>query len=121
MSVLRLVGSQGSGAIDCFFCIFLDPAGSFKVVALGLVGRTLLAEDAVVRDAVDKRVDGSLKKVYSGAPLALRAGIYGTYVAQSPIADLTSLGRALDESTDCAGLLELIERHLEFSLIFLLM
>ncbi|KAJ1209368.1 hypothetical protein NDU88_004746 [Pleurodeles waltl] len=47
-----------------------------------LVRRTSLAEDTIAKDAVDKKVDGSLKKVYSGAHLAVRAGIYGTVVSQ---------------------------------------
>ncbi|KAJ1199267.1 hypothetical protein NDU88_003105 [Pleurodeles waltl] len=46
-----------------------------------LVGRTSLAEDAVIRDSVDKKVDVSLRKYYAGTHLALQAGIYGTYVA----------------------------------------
>ncbi|KAJ1099206.1 hypothetical protein NDU88_004310 [Pleurodeles waltl] len=46
-----------------------------------LVGRTSPAEDAIVRDYVDKKVDVALKKVYLGAHLALRAASYGTYVA----------------------------------------
>lgn len=52
---------------------------------VSLVGRTSLAEDAVVRNPMDKKVDASLRKVYSGSHLALRAGIYGTSVAQSLI------------------------------------
>ncbi|KAJ1170769.1 hypothetical protein NDU88_002641 [Pleurodeles waltl] len=74
-----------------------------------LVGRTSLA-----KEAVDKRVDGSLKKVYSVAHMALRAGIYGIYVAQSLISHLKSLCCALDESSDCTCLLELIQKQEEF-------
>ncbi|KAJ1080837.1 hypothetical protein NDU88_001026 [Pleurodeles waltl] len=43
-----------------------------------LVGCTSLAEDAVIQDSVDKKVDVSLRKAYAGTHLALRAGIYGT-------------------------------------------
>ncbi|KAJ1154824.1 hypothetical protein NDU88_007567 [Pleurodeles waltl] len=43
-----------------------------------------------------------------------RAGIYGTYAAQSLISDLKSLAHALDESSDYTGLLAVIERQLEF-------
>ncbi|KAJ1207584.1 hypothetical protein NDU88_002975 [Pleurodeles waltl] len=68
-----------------------------------LVGCTSLAEDAVLKDPIDKKVYGSLKKVYSGAHLTLPAGIYGTYVAQSLI-------------YDCSSILELIERQVEFLL-----
>ncbi|KAJ1186882.1 hypothetical protein NDU88_003662 [Pleurodeles waltl] len=79
-----------------------------------LVGNTSLAEDAVLMDPVDKKVDGSLSKVYSGVHLALQAGIYGTDVAQSLISILNSLCRALDKSSHYPGILELIERHVEF-------
>ncbi|KAJ1190974.1 hypothetical protein NDU88_000291 [Pleurodeles waltl] len=47
-----------------------------------LVGCTSLAKDTVLKDPVDKKVNGSRKKVFSGDYLALRAGIYGIYVAQ---------------------------------------
>ncbi|KAJ1218433.1 hypothetical protein NDU88_006013 [Pleurodeles waltl] len=79
-----------------------------------LVGRTSLAEDAVIRDSVDKKVDVSLKKAYAGAHLALRAGIYGTHVAQSLLSDLKALNSALDGSPDCSGLMSLIECQVEF-------
>ncbi|KAJ1141180.1 hypothetical protein NDU88_007515 [Pleurodeles waltl] len=75
--------------------------------------RTSLAEDAVIRDAVDKNVDVSLKKAYSGTHLALRARIYGTYFAQSLLSDLKALNSALDWSSDCLGLESLIERQVE--------
>ena len=52
-----------------------------------LVGRTSLTEDSVIRDQVDKKADSSLKKVYAGMHLALRAGIYNTYVTQSLLTD----------------------------------
>ncbi|KAJ1160858.1 hypothetical protein NDU88_001350 [Pleurodeles waltl] len=42
-----------------------------------LFGRTSVAEDAVIQDAVDKKVDVSLKKAYSGTHLALRAEFMG--------------------------------------------
>ncbi|KAJ1149160.1 hypothetical protein NDU88_001977 [Pleurodeles waltl] len=76
-----------------------------------LVGRTSLAEDAVIRDSVDKKVDVSLKKSYAGTHLALQAGIYGTYVAQSLLSDLKALNNALDGSSDCSELMTLIERQ----------
>lgn len=79
-----------------------------------LVGRTSLAEDAVLKDPVDKKVDSSLKKVYSGSHLALRAGIYGTYVSQSLLSDIKSLYQSMDDATDCSSLLEHIERQVEF-------
>ncbi|KAJ1180414.1 hypothetical protein NDU88_005635 [Pleurodeles waltl] len=79
-----------------------------------LVSRMSLAEDAVIRDSVDKKVDVSLKKAYAGTHLALRAGIYGTYVAQSLLADLKDLNSALDGSSDCSGLMSLIERQVQF-------
>ncbi|KAJ1110269.1 hypothetical protein NDU88_007624 [Pleurodeles waltl] len=66
--------------------------------------------DAVIWDSVDKKVDASLKKSYAGNHFALRAGIYGTYVAQSLLSDLKSL----DGSSDCSGLMSLIERQVEF-------
>ncbi|KAJ1092136.1 hypothetical protein NDU88_005248 [Pleurodeles waltl] len=80
------------------------------------VGCTSLDEDAVIRDDVDKKLDGSLKKAYSGTRLALRAGIYGTYVAQSLLSDLKALNRALDGSSACSGLMCLIEHQVEFLL-----
>ncbi|KAJ1137458.1 hypothetical protein NDU88_003856 [Pleurodeles waltl] len=79
-----------------------------------LVGWTSLDKDVVVRDLVGKKVDGSLKKAYFGNHLMLRAGIDGTYVAQSLLSDLKSLGRALDKSSDCTGLLAFIDRQVEF-------
>ncbi|KAJ1126540.1 hypothetical protein NDU88_004947 [Pleurodeles waltl] len=79
-----------------------------------LVGHTFLAEDAIIRDSVDKKVDVARKKLYLGAHLALQAGIYGTYVVQSLIPDMKSLYRALDESSDCPGVLEHIEHQVEF-------
>ncbi|KAJ1148663.1 hypothetical protein NDU88_001491 [Pleurodeles waltl] len=81
-----------------------------------LVGHMSLAEDAVIQDVVDKKVDVSLKKAYSGTHLALRAGIYRTYVAQSLLSDLKSLNGPLDGSSDCAGLMSLIECQVEFLL-----
>ncbi|KAJ1192157.1 hypothetical protein NDU88_001469 [Pleurodeles waltl] len=67
------------------------PSGSLLCqfqISVPVDGRTSLAEDAVIRDAVDKKADMSLKKVCSGTHLALRAGIYGTDVAQSLLLDL---------------------------------
>ncbi|KAJ1218888.1 hypothetical protein NDU88_006459 [Pleurodeles waltl] len=81
-----------------------------------LVGCTSLAEDAVIRDSVDKKEDVSLKKSYAGTHLALRAGIYGTYVAQSLLSDLKALNNALDGSSDCSELMSLIKRQVEFLL-----
>ncbi|KAJ1087702.1 hypothetical protein NDU88_000867 [Pleurodeles waltl] len=78
-----------------------------------LVGRSSLAEDAIIRDAVDRQVDAALKMVYSGAHLALCTQIYGTFVAQSLISDLKGLYRAPDESSDCSRVLEHIERQVE--------
>ncbi|KAJ1082763.1 hypothetical protein NDU88_002928 [Pleurodeles waltl] len=78
------------------------------------VGRTSLAEDAVIRDLVDKKVDVSLRKSYAGMHLALRDGICGTYVAQSLLSDLKALNNALDGSSDCSELMSLIERQVEF-------
>ncbi|KAJ1169806.1 hypothetical protein NDU88_001696 [Pleurodeles waltl] len=82
----------------------LVPIDSFVA---SLVGRISLADDAVIQDAVDMKVDVSLKKAYSGTHLALRAGIYGTYVAQS-------LNSALDGSSVCSELMSVIERQVEF-------
>ncbi|KAJ1155414.1 hypothetical protein NDU88_008144 [Pleurodeles waltl] len=79
-----------------------------------LVGHIPLAEEAVIRDPVDKKVDGFLRKMYPGAHLAFHAGIYGTYVAQSLISDIKTVNRALDESSDCSGILELVEKQVEF-------
>ncbi|KAJ1117739.1 hypothetical protein NDU88_005936 [Pleurodeles waltl] len=79
-----------------------------------LVGRTSLAEDAVIRDSVDKKVDVSLKKTYAGMHLALWADIYGTYVVQSLLCDIKVLNNALDGSSDCSELMSLIERQVEF-------
>ncbi|KAJ1155292.1 hypothetical protein NDU88_008023 [Pleurodeles waltl] len=78
-----------------------------------LVECTSLANEAILRDPVDKKVDGSLKKVYSGSHLALRAGIYGTYVVQSLISDLKTLYRALDESPDISEVLDKFESQVE--------
>ncbi|KAJ1101181.1 hypothetical protein NDU88_006253 [Pleurodeles waltl] len=80
-----------------------------------LVGRTSLAEDAVIRDSVVKKVDVSLKKSYAGTHLALQAGIYGTYVAQSLLPDLKTLNNVLDGSSDCSELMSLIERQVDIS------
>ncbi|KAJ1176763.1 hypothetical protein NDU88_002030 [Pleurodeles waltl] len=77
-----------------------------------LIGCMSLAEDAVIWDSVDKKVDVSLKK--SGTHLALRADIYGTYIAQSLLLDLKALNSALDGSSDCSGLMSLIEHQVEF-------
>ncbi|KAJ1107238.1 hypothetical protein NDU88_004631 [Pleurodeles waltl] len=71
----------------------LVPIDSFVA---SLVGRKSLAEDAVIQDSVDKKVDVTLKKAYAGTHLALRAGIYGTYVAQPLLSDLKALNSALD-------------------------
>ncbi|KAJ1185042.1 hypothetical protein NDU88_001838 [Pleurodeles waltl] len=79
-----------------------------------LVVRTSLAEDAVIRNSVDKKVDVSLKKAYVGTPLALRVGIYVTYVAQSLLSVLKVLNSALDGSSACSGLMSHIERQVEF-------
>ncbi|KAJ1212690.1 hypothetical protein NDU88_000345 [Pleurodeles waltl] len=79
-----------------------------------LVGWTSLEEHAVIKDAVDKRVDALLGKVHSGSHLALRAGIYGTYVSRSLITDIKALFRSLDDSSDCSGLLDKIETQVEY-------
>ncbi|KAJ1143935.1 hypothetical protein NDU88_010237 [Pleurodeles waltl] len=79
-----------------------------------LVGCTILAEDVVIQDSVDKKVNVSLKKSYAGTHLALRAGIYGTFVAQAPLSDLKALNNALDGSSDCSELMSLIEHQVEF-------
>ncbi|KAJ1156996.1 hypothetical protein NDU88_009712 [Pleurodeles waltl] len=79
-----------------------------------LVGHTSLAEHAVIRDSVDKKADVSLKKSYAGTHLALRSGIYGTYVAQSLLSDLKALNNALDGSSDCSEPMSLTERQVEF-------
>ncbi|KAJ1176887.1 hypothetical protein NDU88_002154 [Pleurodeles waltl] len=82
-----------------------------KSATLPLVGRTSLAEDAVIQQSVDRKVDVPLKKTYTGTHLALRAG---TYVAQSLLSDLKALNSALDGSSDCSGLMSIIERQVEF-------
>ncbi|KAJ1191007.1 hypothetical protein NDU88_000324 [Pleurodeles waltl] len=87
---------------------------SIQECLLTLLSPVLLAEDTVIRDSVDKKVDVSLKKAYAGTHLAFRAGIYGTYVAQSSLSDLKALNSALDGSSDCSGLMSFIERQVEF-------
>ncbi|KAJ1109605.1 hypothetical protein NDU88_006965 [Pleurodeles waltl] len=72
-----------------------------------LAGHTSLAEDAVIRDSVDKKMDVSLKKGHAGTHFALRTGIYGTNVAQSLLSDLKALKRALDGSSGCSWLMAL--------------
>ncbi|KAJ1140847.1 hypothetical protein NDU88_007185 [Pleurodeles waltl] len=89
----------------------LVPIDSFVI---SLDGRTSLAEDDVIQDSVVKKVDVSLKKSYAGTHLALRAGIHRTYVAQTLLSDLKALHSALDGSSDCSGLMSLIERQVEF-------
>ena len=79
-----------------------------------LVGRTSLNEEAILKDAVDKKVDSSLKKVYAGMHLSMRAGIYATYVAQSLITDFKHLFSSLEEGEECSALLDSIERQVEF-------
>ncbi|KAJ1098186.1 hypothetical protein NDU88_003302 [Pleurodeles waltl] len=79
-----------------------------------LVGCTSLAEDAVIWDSVDKKVDVSLKKTYAGTHLLLWAGIYGTYVAQSLLSDLKAQNNALDGSSDCSELMSHMECQVEF-------
>ncbi|KAJ1156747.1 hypothetical protein NDU88_009464 [Pleurodeles waltl] len=83
-------------------------------IVASLVGRTTLAEDAVIWDSVDKKVDVFLKKSYAGTHLALRIGIYGTSVTQSLLSDLKALNNVLDGSLDCSELMTLIERQVEF-------
>ncbi|KAJ1114913.1 hypothetical protein NDU88_003143 [Pleurodeles waltl] len=84
------------------------PVDSFVA---SLMGHTSLAEDAIIRDSVDKKMDVALKKGFFGANLALRAGVCGTHVAQSLVCDMKFLCRALD---DCSGVLEHIEHQVEF-------
>ncbi|KAJ1151663.1 hypothetical protein NDU88_004443 [Pleurodeles waltl] len=79
-----------------------------------LVGCTSLAEEAILRDPIDKKVDEYLKKVYSGSRLALWAGINVDYVVQSLILDLKTPYRTLDESYDISGVLDMIERQVGF-------
>ncbi|KAJ1101060.1 hypothetical protein NDU88_006134 [Pleurodeles waltl] len=100
--------------------VLLDSVPIDSFVA-SLVGLTSLAEDAVIQASVDKKVDVSLKKAYAGTHLALRAGIYGTYVAQSLLSDLKALISALDGSSDCSGLMSFIQRQLNSYRIFPLM
>ncbi|KAJ1083296.1 hypothetical protein NDU88_003455 [Pleurodeles waltl] len=79
-----------------------------------LVGSTSLADEMILHDPTDKTKDGSLKKVYSGSHAPLWDGIYGTHVAQSLILNLKTLYRALDESSDISGVLDMIEHQVEF-------
>ena len=78
-----------------------------------LVGRTSLNEDAIIKDQTDKKIDSALKKVYSGVHLALRAGIYATYVSQSLLTDFKDLFKGLADGSDCGSLLEHMERQIE--------
>lgn len=87
------------------------PIDSFVAI---LVGWTSLVEDAVIKDPVDKTLYASLRKVYCGSHLALRAGHNGTYVAQSLISNIKSLYQSMDDTSDCSGLLEHIKRQVEF-------
>ncbi|KAJ1097742.1 hypothetical protein NDU88_002859 [Pleurodeles waltl] len=79
-----------------------------------LGGCTSLADHAVIQVSADKKLDMSLKKAYAGTHLTLQAGIYGTYVAQCLLSDRKALNSALDGSSDCSGLMSLIERQVEF-------
>ncbi|KAJ1176386.1 hypothetical protein NDU88_001667 [Pleurodeles waltl] len=83
--------------------------GETGAVVCHLELHMFLAEDAISRNAVVKKVDVSLKKAYSGTHLALRAGICGTYLARSLLLDLKALNNVLDGSSDCSGLISLIE------------
>ncbi|KAJ1129304.1 hypothetical protein NDU88_007675 [Pleurodeles waltl] len=94
-------------------CMLAD-VSFFGLVLWRLMGKTSLAEDAAIRDSVDKKVDGSLSKVYLGLHMALRTGIYGTNVAQSLISDMKPLYRSIDDASDCSGLLEQIECQVKY-------
>ncbi|KAJ1098238.1 hypothetical protein NDU88_003354 [Pleurodeles waltl] len=83
-------------------------------VVASLVGRTFLTEDAIIKDATDKKIDSALRKVYSGSHLALRAGIYCSYVSQILLTDIKKFFSAVDDSSDCSSLLDNIEKQVEF-------
>ncbi|KAJ1175210.1 hypothetical protein NDU88_000501 [Pleurodeles waltl] len=74
-------------------------------IVSSVVGRPSMGKDTMLKDPIDKKVDGSLNKVCSGAHMTLQD--------QSLISDIKSLYRALDESSDCSGILELIERQVK--------
>ncbi|KAJ1132037.1 hypothetical protein NDU88_010367 [Pleurodeles waltl] len=107
-------GEAGTVAVMCRIWPGCCPILCLLTLVASLVWRNSLAEDVVIRDAVDKKEDVSPKKAYSGTHLALRAGIHGTNVAQSLLSDLKALNSALDGSSDCSGLMSLIERQVEF-------
>ncbi|KAJ1091723.1 hypothetical protein NDU88_004840 [Pleurodeles waltl] len=73
-----------------------------------------LAEDAVIKDSVDKMIDTALRKVYFGLYLSLQATIYGTYVAQSLITDIKALYQSMVDVSDISGLLEQIKHQVEY-------
>ncbi|KAJ1090079.1 hypothetical protein NDU88_003219 [Pleurodeles waltl] len=70
-----------------------------------LEGHSSMAEDSVLRDPADKKIDGALKKV------ALRSGIYGAYMAQSFLSHFEDFFKSMQEGTRCPELLEIMENH----------
>mgnify|MGYP002804430413 CR=1 FL=1 len=82
-------------------------------VVASLVGRSSMAEENILKDPADKKVDSSLKKVFSGSHLALRAGVYSAYTSQSLISDFKALFKAVQDQSNCLPLLDSIESQIE--------
>ncbi|KAJ1105571.1 hypothetical protein NDU88_002976 [Pleurodeles waltl] len=70
-------------------------------VVARLVGHPSMAEENILRDPADKKVDSALQKVFSGSYVALIAGIYGAYNAQSLITNFKAQFSAIQKGDDC--------------------
>ena len=64
-----------------------------------------MAEESILKDQTEKKIDSALKKAYSGSHLAMRAGIYAAYSSQSLISDFKELFKSIQEGTEFSSLL----------------
>ncbi|KAJ1124841.1 hypothetical protein NDU88_003289 [Pleurodeles waltl] len=73
-----------------------------SVVAI-LLGRSSMVEGNILKDGADKEMDSSVKKTCAGANLALRVGVYATYVSQFLLSGFKTLFVTIQEGGSYMG------------------
>lgn len=74
----------------------------------------VLSDDALPSVAVDKWVEGAVKRSYAASNFAVRATTYSNYVVQSLLKDFQALALLLQGGEDASSLLALMELQVRY-------
>ena len=72
---------------------------------------SIISEDASPSDLTDKKVEHALKRAYSAANFAIRAGAYSTYAVQSLLRDFRALAEEIQNGEESTSRLLLMEQQ----------